>query len=223
MKKIAAILLTAVMMLTACAPKGQHVPSDNDTEEDKVTEITIPASYLDFTGNDAEETAEDYKAYCTDAAVQDRNVVLEVNEQQKQEILEMNQGFIDDAVEDFQEENLQYSYELKDDFSGVVYRYDESIESGVQAKMLMGVTSMYALNGIIESGNSEWSVKVTIENCHTGNVVAQGVLPDDSISFGQEEWETSYEQDDPGLDPCKVKTDHDPARQKGVRARWRII
>ena len=99
MKKIAAILLTAVMMLTACAPKGQHVPSDNDTEEDKVTEITIPASYLDFTGNDAEETAEDYKAYCTDAAVQDGNVVLEVNEQQMQEILEMNQDFIDDALE----------------------------------------------------------------------------------------------------------------------------
>jgi hypothetical protein len=140
MKKIAAILLTAVMMLTACAPKGQHVPSDNDTEEDKVTEITIPASYLDFTGNDAEETAEE-----------------------------------------------------KDDFSGVVYRYDESIESGVQAKMLMGVTSMYALNGIIESGNSDWSVEVTIENCHTGNAVAQGVLPDDSITFGQEEWEASYE------------------------------
>ncbi len=193
MKKIATILLMAVMMLTACAPKGQHVPSDNDTEEDKVSEITIPASYLEFTGNDAEETAEDYKAYCTDATVQDGNVVLEVNEQQKQEILEMNQDFIDDALEDFQEENSQYSYELKDDFSGVVYRYDESIESGVQAKMLMGVTSMYALNGIIESGNSEWSVKVTIENCHTGNVVAQGVLPDDSISFGQEEWETSYE------------------------------
>lgn len=193
MKKIAAILLMAVMMLTACAPRGQHVPSDNDTEEDKVSEITIPASYLEFTGNDAEETAEDYKAYCTDATVQDGNVVLEVNEQQKQEILEMNQDFIDDALEDFQEENSQYSYELKDDFSGVVYRYDESIESGVQAKMLMGVTSMYALNGIIESGNSEWSVKVTIENCHTGNVVAQGVLPDDSISFGQEEWETSYE------------------------------
>lgn len=193
MKKIATILLMAVMMLTACAPRGQHVSSDNDTEEDKVTEITIPASYLDFTGNDAEETAEDYKAYCTDATVQDGNVVLEVNEQQKQEILEMNQDFIDDALEDFQEENSQYSYELKDDFSGVVYRYDESIESGVQAKMLMGVTSMYALNGIIESGNSEWSVKVTIENCHTGNVVAQGVLPDDSISFGQEEWETSYE------------------------------
>lgn len=193
MKKIATILLMAVMMLTACAPKGQHVPSDNDTEEDKVSEITIPASYLEFTGNDAEETAEDYKAYCTDATVQDGNVVLEVNEQQKQEILEMNQDFIDDALEDFQEENSQYSYELKDDFSGVVYRYDESIESGVQAKMLMGVTSMYALNGIIESGNSEWSVEVTIENCHTGNVVAQGVLPDDSISFGQEEWETSYE------------------------------
>lgn len=193
MKKIAAILLTAVMMLTACAPKGQHVPSDNDTEEDKVIEITIPASYLDFTGNDAEETAEDYKAYCTDAAVQDGNVVLEVNEQQMQEILEMNQDFIDDALEDFQEENSQYSYELKDDFSGVVYRYDESIESGVQAKMLMGVTSMYALNGIIESGNSDWSVEVTIENCHTGNAVAQGVLPDDSITFGQEEWEASYE------------------------------
>ena len=102
MKKIAAILRTAVMMLTACAPKGQHVPSDNDTEEDKVTEITIPASYLDFTGNDDEETAEDYKAYCTDVAVQDGTVVLEVTEQQMQKILEMNQDFIYDALEDFQ-------------------------------------------------------------------------------------------------------------------------
>ena len=192
MKK-AAILLMTVLMFTACASEGQHVPSDNDTEEHKVTEITIPASYLNFTGNDAEETAEDYKAYCADAAVQDGNVVLEVDEQQKQEILEMNQDFINDALEDFQEENSQYSYELRDDFSSVVYRYDESIESVVQAKMLMGVTSMYALNGIIESGNSDWSVEVTIENCHTGNVVAKGVLPGDSITFGQEEWEASYE------------------------------
>lgn len=193
MKKTAAILLMAVMMLTACAPQEQHVSPDNDTEEDKVTEITIPASYLEFTGNDAEETAEDYKPYCTDAAVQDGNVVLEVNEWQKQEILEMNQDFIDDALEDFQEENSQYSYELRDDFSGVVYRYDESIESVAQAKMLMGVTSMYALNGIIESGNSDWSVEVTIENCHTGNAVAQGVLPGDSITLGEQEWEASYE------------------------------
>lgn len=192
MKK-AAILLMTVLMLTACASEGQHVPSDNDTEEHKVTEITIPESYLNFTGNDAEETAEDYKAYCADAAVQDGNVVLEGDEQQKQEILEMNQDFINDALEDFQEENSQYSYELRDDFSSVVYRYDESIESVVQAKMLMGVTSMYALNGIIESGNSDWSVEVTIENCHTGNVVAKGVLPGDSITFGQEEWEASYE------------------------------
>ena len=121
-------------------------------------------------------------------------VMMLTNERQKQEILEMNQEFIDDALEDFQEENSQYSYELRDDFSGVVYRYDESIESVVQAKMLMGVTSMYALNGIIESGNSDWSVEVTIENCcHTGNAVAQGVLPGDWITLGEQEWEASYE------------------------------
>ena len=105
----------------------------------------------------------------------------------------MNQKNIDDILDQVEEENSQYSYELRDDFSGVVYRYDESIESVVQAKMLMGVTSMYALNGIIESGNSDWSVEVTIENCHTGNAVAQGVLPGDSITLGEQAWEASYE------------------------------
>jgi len=39
-------------------------------------------------------------------------VMMLTNERQKQEILEMNQEFIDDALEDFQEENSQYSYEL---------------------------------------------------------------------------------------------------------------
>ena len=34
-------------------------------------------------------------------------VMMLTNERQKQEILEMNQEFIDDALEDFQEENSQ--------------------------------------------------------------------------------------------------------------------
>lgn len=44
-----------------------------------------------------------------------------------------------------------------------------------------------------ENEASDWSVKVNIVNCHTGNTVAQGTLPEDELTFDESSWEKSYE------------------------------
>lgn len=192
---LAVLLAAVVFACAACAesPSEEQNNINEETEPQETIEITLPGSLFEFANTDLQDNKEAFEEYCTDVREVGDSLVLEVTEEQREALIEMNQKNIDDILDQVEEENSQYSYELRDDFSGVVYRYDESIESVVQAKMLMGVTSMYALNGIIESGNSDWSVEVTIENCHTGNAVAQGVLPGDSITLGEQEWEASYE------------------------------
>lgn len=165
----------------------------SSTESEVVTEIVIPASYLQFVGADAKDAAESYREYCTDSEVRDTDVVLEVTDSQKDDIIQMNQDFIDRTLDEFKDGNPEYSYELADDYSSIVYAYDEKINASLQAQLLMGVASMYALNGIIKNNTTEWSVKITIENCHTGKTVAHGELPEDTVSFGKNEWGKSYE------------------------------
>lgn len=192
---LAVLLAAVVFACAACAesPSEEQNNINEETEPQETIEITLPGSLFEFANTDLQDNKEAFEEYCTDVREVGDSLVLEVTEEQREALIEMNQKNIDDILDQVEEENSQYSYELRDDCSGVVYRYDESIESVVQAKMLMGVTSMYALNGIIESGNSDWSVEVTIENCHTGNAVAQGVLPGDSITLGEQAWEASYE------------------------------
>ena len=51
---------------------------------------------------------------------------------------------------------------------------------------------MYALNGIFENNTGEWKVELTVKNCHTGKTVAHGILPEETLTFGESEWEESY-------------------------------
>ena len=123
----------------------------------------------------------------------EREQILCTANTNKDDIMQMNQDFIDKTLDEFKDGNPEYSYELADGYSSIVYAYDEKIDASLQAQLLMGVTSMYALNGIIENNTSEWSVEIAIENCHTGKTVAHGILPEDTVSFGESEWRESYE------------------------------
>ena len=103
----------------------------------------------------------------------------------------MNQKNIDDILDQVEEENSEYSCELSSDYSKVVYKYDENIDGILQAKILVSLTSIYVMNGIIET--NDWSVDASIVNCHTGKTVVQGTFPGASLTFGEAEWKASYE------------------------------
>lgn len=114
-----------------------------------------------------------------------------------EEILEEYSAILDEIQQEALMEgdisNSEYSCELSSDYSKVVYKYDENIDGILQAKILVSLTSIYVMNGIIETNNSDWSVDASIVNCHTGKTVVQGIFPGASLTFGEAEWEASYE------------------------------
>ena len=65
-REIIAGLLISILILCSWGCVGE--PADTE----KLTEIVIPASYLQFAGADAEDTAESYREYCTDSEVEIR-------------------------------------------------------------------------------------------------------------------------------------------------------
>lgn len=72
-------------------------------------------------------------------------------------------------MDDMVEADPSYSCELDEDYSRVVYRYDENIDGILQAKVLLSLTTSYALKGIMETGNPDWHIHAEIVNCHTGS------------------------------------------------------
>lgn len=191
-----AILLAAIAFAcTACVGN----PSDNlknvngDTEQQETIEITLPGSLFEFANTDLQDNKEAFEKYCTDVREVGDSLVLEVTEEQREALIEMNQKNIDDILDQVEEENAEYSCELSSDYSKVVYKYDENIDGILQAKILVSLTSIYVMNGIIETNNSDWSVDASIVNCHTGKTVVQGTFPGASLTFGEAEWKASYE------------------------------
>lgn len=195
-KKGLLCLLVSVMALTCVSCGSQE--KDDDIVSEKSLEtftVTIPENFFAFTNSEAEDTVKGYEGYCVDSKLENGNVVLELTEVQKDNLISMNEQFIQDTLEEFSNENNLYTYELDEDYKKIIYSFDEKLGDTnpvLLGKVLMGVTSMHVLNGILETGNSEWNIEMVIKNCHTGHVVAQGTLPEGNLRFDAAEWEASY-------------------------------
>ena len=193
---LSAILLAAVIFAcAACAqsPSEEQNNINEETEQQETIEITLPGSLFEFANTDLQDNKEAFEEYCTDVREDGDSLVLEVTEEQREALIEMNQKNIDDILDQVEEENSEYSCELSSDYSKVVYKYDENIDGILQAKILVSLTSIYVMNGIIETNNSDWGVDASIVNCHTGKTVVQGTFPGASLTFGEAEWKASYE------------------------------
>ena len=139
-------------------------------------------------------------AACAESPSEEQNNINEETEPQETieitlpgSLFEFANTDLQDNLDQVEEENSEYSCELSSDYSKVVYKYDENIDGILQAKILVSLTSIYVMNGIIETNNSDWGVDASIVNCHTGKTVVQGTFPGASLAFGEAEWKASYE------------------------------
>ena len=156
-------------------------------------EAWIPASIFKFANTDIEDNMEAFEDYCTDVRRDGDDLILEVTPTQKEELIEMYAGSIDDVLEDMEKDEQGYYVEADTDHSRFIYHIDENIDGILQAKMLLTITTSDVLTGIMETGNPNWSVSAKIVNCHTGLTVGEGTFPDGSITFGPDEWKASYD------------------------------
>ncbi len=94
-------------------------------------------------------------------------------------------------VGDFLEAGDGYAFEASDDGRSLAFFCDESIGPVVSGKAFLGVTAMYAMEQVLD-GDPDWSVEITVINCHTKSEVGRVTLPDGELTLTQEMWERSY-------------------------------
>lgn len=197
---LAVVTAAGIFTCSACAgmtnaePAGDKENRKDVTDEQTVkTEyITIPDSLLKFSSSDLQDNIEAFSDYCTSVRQDGNDMIIEVTPEQKETLIQMYEDNIREVADDMVEADPSYSCELDEDYSRVVYRYDENIDGVLQAKVLLSLTTSYALKGIMETGNPDWHIHAEIVNCHTGATVVEGTLPDEEINFGPDEWDKSY-------------------------------
>ena len=99
---LSAILLAAVVFAcAACAqsPSEEQNNINEETEQQETTEITLPGSLFEFANTDLQDNKEAFEEYCTDVREDGDSLVLEVTEEQREALIEMNQKNIDDILD----------------------------------------------------------------------------------------------------------------------------
>ena len=194
---LAGMAVAVISVCSACGaiPEKNHGGNSGDRKDaadEKTEEITIPASLIKFSSSDLQDNIEAFSDYCTSVRQDGNDMIIEVTPEQKETLIQMYEDNIREVADDMVEADPSYSCELDEDYSRVVYRYDENIDGVLQAKVLLSLTTSYALKGIMETGNPDWHIHAEIVNCHTGATVVEGTLPDEEINFGPDEWDKSY-------------------------------
>lgn len=161
------------------------------TDGEHISQVILPETYLTFCGVDPEETAEKLRSMAETVTETDQGLVLELTESQKEAFREQNQSYIDETLNTFTNTDPDWSYTI--DGTSITYSYDESIKPVLQAELLMGVTAMEGFQQLLDNGDGTWQINLTICNCHTGKVVAEGTLPEETITFDETDWIKSYE------------------------------
>ena len=197
-KSVFAVVTAAVILTcSACAVIPAADPAEEPDAEKALTEtaeeIRIPASIFRFANTDIEDNMDEFGDYCTGVRRDGDDLIIEVTPSQKEELMEMYAGSIDDVLKDMAEEEQGYYVETDKDHSCFVYHYDEKIDGILEAKMLLMITTSDVLTGIMETGDPAWNVRAKIVNCHTDLTVGEGTFPGGSITFGPDEWQASYD------------------------------
>ena len=142
---LATVTAASVLVCSACAgaPAADQVqdPDAGKTLPEMTEKITIPASIFKFANTDIEDNMEAFEDYCTDVRRDGDDLILEVTPTQKEELIEMYAGSIDDVLEDMEKDEQGYYVEADTDHSRFIYHIDENIDGILQAKMLLTITT----------------------------------------------------------------------------------
>lgn len=149
-----------------------------------------------YTGSNATEAAISYmelgENYCTSAVEKENNLIVKVTKEQQKNMINRNNNYIAKLIKDFEDSNINYDIVESQSYKELIVYADENFKPTLFAKAILGVSSGYMLNNILENDNQDWSVYLKIINCNTGKIVAEGNVPHDNIVFGEEEWRSSY-------------------------------
>ena len=177
------LVLTIILFVCACTPQ-------------KPSEVVLPKSLLNYSQTDAETMLETYRAdktICQDAYVRDEDLVLVVTQEQFESLWQENEQMMQSFRDGLAEEE-GYWLEESGDYTAFKIYCDENVPMILNLKILQGMSGCYGIAQVLK-GNMDWSVEVTVVNCHTNKVVASFVCPGVG-GYDAEDWAESYKVDE---------------------------
>lgn len=200
---LSAGLLALLPGCTANEPEGEVDP----VVEDPVVEhpvaqtqpvqmrVTIPASYLAFTGNTADEAAQGYADYSDGdigtSVLEDGSLELYVTDHWYGQLRAMWEDALEKSLDALGENDAVTCVEVTDGLDGVTVTAHPSFADHADADLYQLVAACGFLQLIDPESDwqGDWAVKVALVDAETGVEVARTTLPDDELSYSRENWD----------------------------------
>ena len=157
--------------------------------------ITVPASYLAFTGNTADEAALDYADYSDGgigtSVLDDGSLELYVTDHWYGQLRAMWEDELDKSLDSLGAGDDVASVEVAEGHEAVTVTARPSFADHADADLYRLVAACGFLQILDPESDwqGDWAVEVALVDAETGAEVARGTLPADELSYSRESWD----------------------------------
>lgn len=190
---LSAGLLALLPGCTANEPEGEVDPG-TPTQPVQMR-VTIPASYLTFTGNTADEAAQGYADYSDGdigtSVLEDGSLELYVTDHWCGQLRAMWEDELDRSLDALDGSDDVASVEVTDGRDGVTVTARPAFADHADADLyrLVAACGFLQLLDPESDWSGTWAVEVTLVDAETGVEVARGTLPAGELSYSRESWD----------------------------------
>lgn len=197
-RTLLALSAGAIASLAGCAggePEPEPSLGPGAQTQPVQLRITVPASYLAFTGNTADEAALDYADYSDGgigtSVLDDGSLELYVTDRWYGQLRAMWEDELDKSLDSLGAGDDVASVEVAEGHEAVTVTARPSFAERADADLYRLVAACGFLQILDpEAGwEGDWAVEVTLLDSETGAEVARGTLPADELSYSRESWD----------------------------------
>lgn len=181
LQKPAAALL-AVVLVFACAGCGKT----------NCNTILIPKSYYDYFGANPADDVASVKGlgskYVTRAYRRSGGIAIIANNEQKKNLLKVNQNWINFYGNIILEASPRYSIKTSPDYRCTEITMDYKLNPSKRSEAMEGLTYWLVLSQLFHGTGDDWSLHIVIRDANSHKVVYRVSLPQTPIDFNEETW-----------------------------------
>lgn len=190
---LSAGLLALLPGCTANEPEGEVDPGAQT--QPVQMRVTIPASYLAFTGNTADEAAQDYADYSDGdigtSVLGDGSLEIYVTDHWYGQLRAMWEDELDRSLDALGASDAVASVEVTDGRDGVTVTARPSFadQADTDLYQLVAACGYLQLLDPESDWQGDWAVEVVLVDAETGVKVARATLPAEELSYSREGWD----------------------------------
>ena len=194
---LSAGLLAALPGCAAGGPDPAPEPDDGARTQPVQMRLTVPASYLAFTGNTAEGTAEGYESYSDGeidtSVLEDGSLELYLTDHWYGQLRDQWEDELADGTDALRGRDDVTSVEVtegRDDVS-VTARATFAERADADLYRVVAACGFLQLLDPESDGQGDWAVEVSLVDAETGTEVVRGTVPADELSYSRESWDAA--------------------------------